>query len=39
MIEWVTSWAQGIIIAVIVATIIEMILPDGNCKKYIKGAD
>lgn len=36
MIEWVTSWAQGIIIAVIVATIIEMILPDGNCKKYIK---
>ncbi len=36
MIEWVTSWAQGIIIAVIIATIIEMILPDGNCKKYIK---
>ena len=36
MIEWVTSWAQGIIIAVIIATIIEMVLPDGNCKKYIK---
>lgn len=36
MIEWITSWAQGVIIAVIVATIVEMILPDGNCKKYIK---
>lgn len=38
MIEWITSWAQGIIIAVIIATIIEMIVPDGNCKKYIKVA-
>ena len=36
MIEWITNWAQGIIIAVIIATIIEMILPDGSCKKYIK---
>lgn len=36
MIEWFTNWAQGIIIAVIIATIIEMILPEGNCKKYIK---
>ncbi len=36
MIEWITSWAQGIIIAVIIATIIEMLVPDGNCKKYIK---
>lgn len=36
MIEWITSWAQGIIIAVIIATIIEMILPNGSCKKYIK---
>lgn len=36
MIEWITSWAQGIIIAVIITTIIEMIVPDGNCKKYIK---
>jgi len=36
MIEWVTYWAQGIIVAVIVGTIIEMILPEGNNKKYIK---
>ena len=34
--EWVNSWIQGIIIAVIISTIIEMILPQGNCKKYIK---
>ncbi len=34
--EWVSSWIQGIIIAVIISTIIEMILPEGNCKKYIK---
>ena len=33
--EWVNSWIQGIIIAVIISTIIEMILPQGNCKKYI----
>ena len=36
MVEWMSTWAQGIIVAVIIATIIEMILPNGNCKKYIK---
>lgn len=36
MIEWIGSWAQGIIVAVIIGTIIEMILPEGNSKKYIK---
>lgn len=36
MIGWITNWAGGIIIAVIVATIIEMILPEGSSKKYIK---
>lgn len=34
--EFLNSWLQGIIIAVVVATIIEMILPSGNSKKYIK---
>lgn len=34
--EWVSSWIQGIIISVIISTIIEMILPEGNSKKYIK---
>lgn len=36
MIDWISTWAQSIIIAVIIATIIEMILPSGSCKKYIK---
>lgn len=34
--EWISNWIQGIIVAVIIGTIIEMILPEGNCKKYIK---
>lgn len=34
--EFISSWIQGIIIAVIIATIIEMIIPNGNNKKYIK---
>lgn len=34
--NWISGWIQGIIIAVIIGTIIEMLLPDGNCKKYIK---
>lgn len=34
--ESISSWASQIIIAVIIATMIEMILPKGNNKKYIK---
>ena len=33
---FISSWTQGIIISVTIATIIEMILPNGNSKKYIK---
>ncbi|MBO5478911.1 MAG: stage III sporulation protein AF [Clostridia bacterium] len=36
MIENLSSWAEQIIVAVIIATLIEMILPSGNNKKYIK---
>lgn len=36
LIEWMSSWAEQIIVAVIIGTIIEMILPNGNNKKYIK---
>lgn len=36
MIDWVSNWANAIIVAVIIGTIIEMILPEGNSKKYIK---
>ena len=35
-INFITTWAQGIIVSVIIATIIEMILPEGNNSKYIK---
>lgn len=34
--NWISGWIQGIIIAVIIGTIIEMLLLDGNCKKYVK---
>ena len=34
--ESVSSWAQGIIVAVIVGTIIEMILPKSSNSKYVK---
>lgn len=37
MIDFLSNWAQGIIVAVIIATIIEMILPNGSSKKYVKG--
>ena len=36
MISIINSWAKGIILAIIIATIIEIILPEGNNKKYIK---
>jgi len=36
MIVFLKTWANQIIVAVIIATIIEMILPRGNNKKYIK---
>lgn len=34
--DFLNSWLQGIIIAVIVSSIIEMILPNGSSKKYAK---
>ena len=36
MIEFLSSWAQGIIVAVIIATLIEMILPNSSSKKYVR---
>lgn len=36
MVGWLKTWAEGIIIAVIIGTIIEMIIPEGNNKKYVK---
>lgn len=34
--RWLNSWASGVIVAIIIATIIELLLPEGNNKKYIK---
>lgn len=36
IINFISTWAQGIIVSVIIATIIEMILPESNNSKYIK---
>ena len=36
MIEWIKSWSNGIIVAIIIAVIFELIIPNGNNKKYIK---
>ena len=36
MVSWISSWASGIVISIIIGTILEMILPEGNNKKYIK---
>ena len=36
MMEFLSNWIEGIAIAVIIASIFEIILPNGNLKKYIK---
>lgn len=36
MILEIKKWCEGIIVAVIISIIIEMIVPDGKNKKYIK---
>ena len=36
MIEFMSSWAEQIVLAVVVATIIELILPKNKNKKYIQ---
>ncbi len=36
MISFIRSWAEQVIVAVIIASIIEMILPENKNKKYIK---
>lgn len=36
MVEFLSNWAEQIIIAIVIASIIEMILPNNKNKKYIK---
>lgn len=35
MIAFIKDWAEGIVVAVIIATILEILLPDNKNKKYI----
>ncbi len=36
MINFLRTWIEGVAIAVIIASIFEMLLPKGNIKKYVK---
>ena len=36
MINFFSNWIEGIAVAVIISTIFEMLLPNGNIKKYVK---
>ena len=36
MIEWLKNWANQIIVAIVIAIIFELIIPNGKNKKYIK---
>ena len=36
MVNIINSWAKGLILAIIIVTIIEIILPEGSNKKYVK---
>lgn len=36
MILAIKNWCEGIIIAIIISTIVELLLPNGNNKKYVK---
>ena len=36
MIEFIRNWCESLVIAVAISIIIEMLLPEGNNKKYVK---
>ena len=36
MISFLSSWAEQVILAVIIATILELILPNSKNKKYVQ---
>lgn len=36
MAQFINNWASGLIVAVIIATIVELILPENKNKKYVK---
>ena len=36
MINIISNWAGELVVSLVIVTLIEMLLPDGNCKKYVK---
>ena len=36
MILAIKNWCEGIIIAIIISIIVELLLPNGNNRKYVK---
>lgn len=36
MVEFFRTWCEGIMISVFITVIIEMLVPEGNIKKYVK---
>ena len=36
MVDWFNTWSKGIVVSVIIATLIEMVLPENKNKKYVK---
>ena len=36
MIKFLKNWVQQIVVATIIVSIFELILPEGNLKKYVK---
>ena len=36
MIEFLSSWAKSLGVAIVVVSILEMLLPNNNTKKYIR---
>ena len=36
MVKIFRNWCEGLVVAVIISIIIEMLVPEGNNKKYIK---
>lgn len=36
MIDVISNWASGLVVSIVIATILEMLLPDNKTKKYVK---
>ena len=36
MINIIRQWCEGIVVAIVLSVIIELLVPEGNNKKYVK---